>query len=264
MDEQKKAPADEAGTEDNHLRHFQLIRSPEPPQRPISATELFRRWTAAAAVRDRWLRSLRTATPTQPKAVLGLIRWLRVRHDERTLPDAPAAQVARVVARWRPRFKVFRPYLLRAAAAAAGLAPEELLDHALAIGVLKAYAWQAEHWDELGPLPATDVDQLVRTVALQEADRYLRSAERDIPPPAHLTLAENLRAPGADLPVRVDLELQLAALYACAPRRERDLLAALVANPDATSRELAVVLGCGPSTVRTLKERLRRRVAGGL
>ncbi len=98
--------------------------------------QVMRELSAAAQVMMNLSAAARAATLAQPMALLGLIRWLRAHHDERTLPDAPAAQVARVVARWRRRFKVFRPDLLRVAAAEAGFTPEELVDHALATGVL--------------------------------------------------------------------------------------------------------------------------------
>ena len=216
----------------------------------------------------------RAATCARPMAVLGLIRWLRAHHDERTLPDAPAAQVERVVARWRGRFKVFRPHPLRVAAAEAGFTPEELLDHALAIGVLKAYAWQAEHWDELGPLPATDVDQLVRTVVLREADRYLRSVERDTEAVQSSIRLEDLSwtyhqqvaqrpaeeqtAPDTDPPAAAAARWR-AVLAQAGPAQHR-LLEAWYAQPDATRAEIARALGMHPEAADQAIRRLRRRL----
>lgn len=184
-------------------------------------------------------------------------------------PTRQRAQVERVVARWRARFKVFRPHLLRDAAAEAGFTPEELLDHALAIGVLKAYAWQAEHWDELGPLPATDVDQLVRTVALREADRYLRSVERDTeavqssirlkdlswtyPRPAEEQTAPDTGSPAADA-------ARWRAVLAQAGPVQRRLLEAWYAQPDATLAEIARVVGTTEKAADQAIRRLRRRL----
>ena len=227
--------------------------------------QVMRELSAAAQVMWELSATARAATPAQPMAVLGLIRWLRAHHDERTLPDAPAAQVERVVARWRARFKVFRPHLLRAAAAVAGFAPEELLDHALAIGVLKAYDWQAKHWDELGPLPATDVDQLVRRVALQEADRYLRSAERDTEADGASVGVEDLpwmypRPTAPDTGPPAAAVTRWRAVLAQAGPVQRRLLEAWYAQPDAMLSEIARAIGTTEEAAEQAIRRLRRRL----
>ncbi len=203
-----------------------------------------------------------------------VIVWLQAHYDERTIAGAPEAQVTRVVERWRARFRVFRPHSLRAAAAEAGFTPEELRDQALAIGVLKAYAWQAEHWDELGPLPATYVDQLVRTVVLQEADRYLRSVERDTeavqssirmedlpwmyPPLVAQHPAGEQAAP--DTGSSAAAAARWRAILAQAGPAQRPLLEAWHAQPDAPRAEIARALGIRPEAAEQAIRRLRRRL----
>ena len=186
---------------------------------------------------------------------LELLAWAKAQHDERTIAKAGRAQVARVVGRWRRRFRVFRPRELARIAADQGRPAEAVLTEALVMGVFAAWRWRAANWARLGPRPAVYVDDLLRKEVLRAADRWLRQLARDEGPGEEEPTDADPPARPADPLWPLEASEIVGRLQSGLPPRERGLLDVLRASY--SPGELLELLACGPGPqAEALAERL--------
>jgi hypothetical protein len=143
----------------------------------------------------------------------------------------------------------------------------EVIDHALTVGVSIAVAklqtgiWDEEPWDAARRL----LLETVRTEAnheLYENARALRLTRAERRRRAEVDLDSQPAAPEPDRTEADANDPRIAALRKVASPRERMLLDMLLADPDATSVELAAGLNVKPSTVRVMEHNLKRRAKG--